>query len=94
MELSPILTSCVATIQSLNLIIVSAECTIRLFNASYLNEPVRIERGLKKEKDDLEGYLTSLDTGATSIGVSKDEKYIAVGTRKGTVKIFETDYLK
>ena len=87
-------TSCVATIESKNYIVVSAECTIRLFNASDLNKPLTIERGLKNEPDDENGYLTSLDTGATSIGVSDNDEYMAVGTRKGTVKLYETDYLK
>ena len=34
-----------------------------------------------------------LDTGATSVGISSDDNYLAVGTRKGTIKLYEVDSL-
>ena len=34
-----------------------------------------------------------METACTALGLSNDEQYLAIGTRKGTIKLYEVKYL-
>lgn len=60
-----------------------------LYNPFNLEDKVAIEAGDGKLIEE----LTPIDSMCTAIGLSYDEEHLVTGSRRGTLKIFETKYL-
>jgi len=62
---------------------------IMLYHPFDLERQVAIDNGNGKPCEE----LTPIDSMCNAIGLSYDEEYLVTGSRRGTIKIFETKYL-